>query len=50
MRWLISFFRRRKSHPNPARRVVITAWGTTHEVSRHIDPVRLLANAIRKAP
>lgn len=53
MRWLISLLRREprtRSKPKPTRRVVITAWGETHEVSRHVDPIRLLANAIRKAP
>ena len=52
MRWLISLLRRGtrlRSIPNPARRVVITAWGAKHEVSRHVDPIRLLANVIRKA-
>lgn len=53
MRWLISLLRRGprpRSTPKPAHRVVITAWGAKHEVSRHVDPLRLLANALRKAP
>lgn len=53
MRWLISFLRRGprpRSIPKPARRVVITVWGAKQEVCRHVDPLRLLANALRKAP
>ena len=53
MRWLISLLRRRqrpKSLPKSAHRVVITVWGAKHEVSRHVDPRRLLATVIQKAP
>ena len=53
MRWLISILRRElrpRLRPKPANRVVITAWGTKHEVSRHVDPRRLLATVIQKAP
>jgi len=53
MRWLISLVRREprpKSRPKSAHRVVITAWGAKHEVSRHVDPRRLLATVIQKAP
>ena len=52
MRWLISLLRREprpKPRPKPANRVVITAWGAKHEVSRHVDPLRLLATVIKKA-
>lgn len=52
MRWLISFLRRRqrpKTLPKPAHRVVITAWGAKHEVSRHLNRIRLLANVLKKA-
>jgi len=52
MRWLISLLRRgprpRSTH-KPANRVVITAWGAKHAVSRHLDPNRLLANVLKKA-
>jgi len=52
MRWLISLLRsgpRPRSIPKPARRVVITAWGAKHEVYRHLDRIRLLANVLKKA-
>jgi len=52
MRWLISLLRRGprpRSRPKPAHRVVITVWGAKHEVSRHLDRIRLLANVLKKA-
>ena len=52
MRWLISLLRcepRPRPRPKPANRVVITAWGARHEVSRHLDRIRLLTNVIKKA-
>lgn len=52
MRWLISLLRREprpKPRPKPANRVVITAWGAKHEVYRHLDRIRLLANVLKKA-
>ena len=52
MRWLISLLRREprpRPRPKPAHRVVIMAWGAKHEVYRHLDPIRLLANVLKKA-